>query len=61
MCYSTSNLLSASACLLSACIVVQFDMWEHKDKPPKGNDYGLLTRKVCALFFSLSLSLDDLR
>jgi hypothetical protein len=23
-------------------------MWAHKDKPPKGNDYGLLTRKVRA-------------
>jgi hypothetical protein len=23
-------------------------MWEFKDKPPKGNDYGLLTRKVRA-------------
>lgn len=40
-------------CLVSLCLVFsgyllffQFDMWEHKDKPPKGNDYGLLTRKV---------------
>jgi hypothetical protein len=23
-------------------------MWEYKDKPPKGNDYGLLTRKIHA-------------
>ena len=23
-------------------------MWEHKDKPPKGNDFGLLTHKIHA-------------
>ena len=23
-------------------------MWKHIDKPPKGNDYGLLTKKIRA-------------
>lgn len=27
---------------------IQYDMWEHKDKPPKGNDFGLLTHKIHA-------------
>ena len=26
----------------------KFDMWKYKDKPPKGNDFGLLTRKIHA-------------
>lgn len=30
------------------CCAVQYDMWEHTDKPPKGNEYGLLTRKLHA-------------